>query len=167
MQKVEIWKDVIDYDKYQVSSLGNIRRSGKILCQMLTHRGYKVINLCKDGKCKMFLVHRVIVKSFINPNIGTRNLVNHINGIQTDNRLENLELVNDRENKTHSLIHLNKKGTSKYTGVCKATKCNRWRAEIGINGKGVFLGHFLTEEEASAAYQKALKDHNTTNSYAQ
>jgi hypothetical protein len=50
--------------------------------------------------------------------------------------------------------------TSKCVGV--SYKPGKWRAYIKLNGKQVHLGYYKTEEEASAAYQKALKERDET-----
>lgn len=51
--------------------------------------------------------------------------------------------------------------TSKYIGVYyyndKRSRRKRWRASISVNGVQKHLGYFLTESEASVAYQDALR----------
>lgn len=61
------------------------------------NKGYLQVELRKDGKRKGFLVHRLVVTSFIGP-IPKGMEVNHINEDKRDNRLENLELVTHKEN---------------------------------------------------------------------
>ena len=82
-------------------------------------------------------------------------LVNHINKNKLDNRLENLEVVTNRDNIEHSYG----KFSSKYYGVSR-TKYNRWKAEPWDKKikKKVFLGYFNTEEEAHQAVEQCLKN---------
>lgn len=55
----------------------------------ITVQGYKVI--CINGK--QVLEHRYFMEQHINRKLERREHIHHINGIKTDNRIENLELV--------------------------------------------------------------------------
>jgi len=96
----EIWKDIEGYEHiYQVSNIGNIRnkKSGRILRPFINIHGYVRIPLSKDKKRKNYSVHQLVAKTFIsNPN--NYDIVNHINGNKTDNRVENLEWCTIEEN---------------------------------------------------------------------
>lgn len=51
-------------------------------------------------------------------------------------------------------------GKSQYLGVFAVYKSNRWRAQIKANGKFIYLGAFILEEDAAKAYDcAALKYH--------
>ncbi|KAL7452340.1 hypothetical protein ACHAWC_005310 [Mediolabrus comicus] len=49
-----------------------------------------------------------------------------------------------------------KEGTSKYTGVSFDKRANKWRANIGIEGKQRFIGYYDNEEEAAVDYARAV-----------
>lgn len=77
-------------------------KSKKFISERTTNRGYNVVNLSIDGKCKTFSVHRLIAQAYI-PNPNNFPTVNHKNGIKTDNRIENLEWVTFSENIIHAM----------------------------------------------------------------
>lgn len=99
----ELWVPVVGFEElYEVSSFGNIRNSvTKLeLAKNSTGCGYVKADLWKNGKRKQTSAHRVVAEAFIGPING--NEVNHKNGIKTDNRPKNLEIVTRSENEKHS-----------------------------------------------------------------
>lgn len=96
----EIWKDIPNYEGYQVSNLGRVKSfyglKEKILKPWVT-RGYYQVELCKNSIGKNYLVHRLVWEAF-NGQIPENMQVNHINEIKTDNRLSNLNLMTCKEN---------------------------------------------------------------------
>ena len=167
----EQFKDIPGYDGlYQVSNLGNVkslervvlRKNGRkipiresILKPNSRKDGYLSVNLYnKNRKRKNFRVQQLVVMAFLYhiPN-GTYNIViDHINNIKNDNKLENLQLITNRENSSKD----KKGGTSKYTGVCWHKNRNKWYSSIRINGKSKYLGMFNNEYDAHLAYQNEL-----------
>jgi hypothetical protein len=161
MQK-EIWKVVKGYDGiYEVSDLGRVKSLKRksrindiILKQHTKLSGYKTIGLSNGLICKKFRVHKLVAIAFLNHKSNDINLqVDHINNVKGDNRLENLQLLTQREN-----CSKDRDGKSKYTGVYLRKGTNKWRSCITINGKTKHLGTFNTEIDASNAYQKELSN---------
>ena len=101
----ETWKDVPNFDgKYQINNKGDIRhkdRLDKYLKPAKNRKGYLTVGLWGNHKGNTFRVHRLVAQVFI-PNPENKPQINHINGIKTDNRVENLEWVNNSENVRHA-----------------------------------------------------------------
>jgi len=111
----EVWKDIAGFEGcYQVSNLGNVKSlyrlvgcafgakkstPEKILKGVSSKHGYLFVNV---GKNKT--IHRLVALAFI-PNPDNKPCINHINGIKSDNRLDNLEWCTYSENTTHSYIN--------------------------------------------------------------
>lgn len=69
--------------------------------------------------------------------------IDHINGIRTDNRIENLRVVSNLENSRNR----------NFAKGCHFDKDkNKWRASIRRNGKSIHLGYFDNEKEAHEKY---------------
>ena len=117
----EIFKDITGYEGiYQISNLGNVKSfvrnklNGKILKQVnnkANNLGHLQVGLTKNYNRKFFYVHRLIAQAFI-PNPNNHPFINHINGVKTDNRIENLEWCTNQQNIIHS-IEIGLKTTAK------------------------------------------------------
>ena len=85
-------------DHYIAYPSGNIYNLyGHLMEGAIRQDGYKQVVLNKKTKDQ----HRIIAEAFV-PNENELEQVNHINGIKTDNRTENLEWVTRSENLKHA-----------------------------------------------------------------
>ena len=119
----EIWKPINGYEGfYEISSLGRVRSLyRKVKCgkchitikehllnpQICNTNGYYMVMLSKEGVSRRFLIHRLIAEAFI-PNTANKPFIDHINGIRTDNRIENLRWCTNRENLTFPIAYENR-----------------------------------------------------------
>lgn len=118
---MEIWKDVVGYEKlYQVSNFGRVKsldmvlsykrhgknqiriRKGKVLSPTTMKNGYLRVEMSNNCIHKLNLVHRLVAKAFI-PNPNNYREINHKNCDKSDNSVENLEWVSSSQNKIHAL----------------------------------------------------------------
>lgn len=105
MKSIEQWKPIVGYEGlYEVSSLGRIKslnyhRAGKekILKPEKERNGYLRVGLWKNGKQKMFYVHRLVGEAFI-PNPEKLPEINHKNENKANNAVENIEWCDRRYN---------------------------------------------------------------------
>ncbi|MBQ9607812.1 MAG: HNH endonuclease [Lachnospiraceae bacterium] len=105
----EEWKTIVDFPNYEISTKGNIRtkqycdkkghiRQSKLLNKQINNCGYEYVILSNEiVKHKTLTVHRLAAKTFLDDYYDTLD-VNHKNGIKTDNRICNLEMVTHDEN---------------------------------------------------------------------
>lgn len=101
----EIWRDIKENPNYMVSNMGKVKSlkrmivrnnnrpllvEEKILKPSVNKKGYLYVGLCKNGKIKNYLVHRLVAKAFI-PNPDNLPFINHKSEIKSQNNVENLE----------------------------------------------------------------------------
>lgn len=165
----EVWKNIPGYEgHYQASNLGRIkslerfdplgrRVREKILSQNFKDNGYLMVSLSMNGKLISKTVHSLVAMAFLNHAPCAQKLVvDHINNIRHDNRVENLQLISQRENSSK-----NPRGScDKYIGVIYKRCQERFVADIRINMKKVRIGTFNTAKEASKAYNEVLDTYN-------
>lgn len=113
--------------------------------------GYLQVVLYYNKKKKSCKVHKLIAEAFMNHTpCGLDVVVDHINNIKTDNRIENLQLVSNRYNATKDKV--NKSG---YMGVCWDKSRNKWLVGLRYGGKKVNLGRYSNIEDASVVANRA------------
>lgn len=108
----EEWKDINGYNgAYQVSSAGRVRSLNKnygkkrdepkILKPYKNNCGYLRVWLCKNGNGKNKFIHRLVAEAFV-ANKDNKEIVNHLNGVKSDNNYDNLEWCTRSENQKHA-----------------------------------------------------------------
>lgn len=115
---MEVWKDIEGYEGiYQVSNLGRVKGverlilsekrenflvSERLFSLVTSGNGYSTLVLSKNNTVKRFYVHRLVAQAFI-PNPKNKRVVNHKNGVKTDNQVGNLEWNTYKENLHHAI----------------------------------------------------------------
>jgi hypothetical protein len=123
----------------------------------LRNNGKEIKTTDKDGYIvfkingKMFKAHRV---AYFLIHGEWPNQVDHINRITSDNRAENIRCASQGQNNQNRKIAKN--NTSGTVGV-RLQKYGKWRAYIYHNKKSIYLGEYITFEEALSARMAAVK----------
>ena len=93
-------KDVVGYEGlYAVTSCGKVwsYRNKRFLKLRFQTDGYLYVSLCKDGKIKNYLIHRLVAMAYI-PNPENLPQINHKDENKTNNCLQNLEWCDNSYN---------------------------------------------------------------------
>ena len=158
----EVWKDIPNYEGYyQISNLGRIKSVARKVKYQNSYRnvkeklkktfigkqGYERVELSKNGKIKKYNVHRIVANVFIS-NPLNKETVNHINGIKTDNRVENLEWATRSENELHAYKIGLAKNSEKQRNVARLyCKENKIKSIIQLDLDGNFIKEWKSAKE--------------------
>ena len=131
---------------YKVTSEGNVFsvRSNMELSPTLDKDGYCKVSLSFKNNRKSYRVHRLVAFAFID-NPEDKPQVNHINGIKSDNRPENLEWVTSSENLIHKYRVL--KVVSPLLGK-KGELSIHSKPVVKLSKEGVFIEKYACQREA-------------------
>ena len=127
----EIWKPIINWDTYEVSSLGAFRNriTKRLLSLSLFKTGYVRVSLYNGQKSVSHSAHRLVGQAFL-PNPENCPQVNHLDGNKQNNCVDNLRWESTSDNQKHSQEVLkNLNGRSKFrTQEERDSILNRYQA---------------------------------------
>lgn len=130
-------------------SSGQIYRDGKPVGYKTT-AGYIRFAICR----RRYFAHRVVW--FMTHGEWPSHEVDHINGIRTDNRPENLRNVTRLMNSQNvGAAHVTNSTTGLLGTHYHASNGKNFRAQIWVNGKNRHIGYFETAMQAHQAYLEA------------
>ncbi|EHM45250.1 HNH endonuclease [Escherichia coli] len=131
----------------------NGRFAGK-LAGTINDDGYLVIGINR----RIYPAHRLAWLIFYGEH--PEGILDHINRVRTDNRIENLRKATHSQNMQNRKMQSNNK--SGFRGVSWDERYGKWRARIKVSGKIISLGYHPTAEKASIAFEQARKIHHIT-----
>lgn len=122
--------------------------------------GYWYVRM--NGKC--YPAHRVIWAIVTGEDAPCQ--IDHVNGKEAGNRIENLRLAprGQRDNTQNTVRYKN--NTSGFPGVGWDVGHKKWRARIKVDGKLRTLGYFNTKQEAYRSYTEHKAKLHTFNPVA-
>lgn len=130
------------------------RWAGKEAFTAIGNHGYKTGSV----NWKDFLAHRVAFAIF--NGFWPKLCVDHINGIRSDNRIENLKEASMQDNARNSCMR--KDNTSGVRGVTWNKKEGKWSVTINFDGKQRWVGNFMVLEDAKCARMNAAYENGYT-----
>ncbi len=152
MEDTEVWKQIEEYDNYEVSSLGRVRNSktGRIL-KASNKGGYCSVGLT-GNKCKTLAVHQLVARAFI-PNLENKPQVNHKDKNGLNNNITNLEWATNKENSIH-----------RSSGVKQKTNQNLEIYKTDINTNEILKKYSSIEEAAKLIIENTNLNFNNVRS---
>lgn len=159
--QLEIWKPIKGYEGiYEFSNLNNVKSLSRIIkkkngavinlkekiLKQTFNKGYYKVGLYLNGELSNLGIHQLVAMEHLGHTVcGLKLVVDHINEIKTDNRIENLQIITQRENIIKSLAKRNmqcddEKFLRRTNKIIKSRQLNRNNFTLSIIGASRHLG---------------------------
>ncbi len=152
----EYLRERLHYDKdtgiftWTDSKLNANRARGK-KAGCIYKNGYRYLDLTVNKKPYTYTAHRLawfyIYGEF------PKMMLDHINHNKLDNRISNLREVTHKENQRNKRVNI--RNTSGHTGVSFDKTCQKYKAQVTVDGKNKHFGYFQNVEDAAKAAKEA------------
>lgn len=159
----EIWKQVVGFDNYFISSFGRVASTKYGEKRLLKFGLYssstgtkkkKYYKVMLSKNCKLYTksVHSLVAEAFLGFSYDKSKdlIVDHIDNNSLNNNLTNLQIVTRR-------VNLSKDSKKDHAGVFWNKRKNAWEAFIGINYKWYYLGESKNKEDVVNIRELILK----------
>ena len=110
------------------------------------------------GGLGQFMAHRLAWIYIHGVQIGGAE-VDHRDGNPSNNAIENLRLATSREQKQNKRVQSNNQCGLKGAYFHACHKGKKWRSQIKVGERMIFLGYFDTAYQAHEAYGNAAREH--------
>lgn len=162
-------------ESYEVSSLGRVRGlnriatgttkkmriKGRVLRARVRKDGYLTVNFSFNGRGSQFAVHRLVALAFVD-NKACNPVVNHKNGVKTDNRASNLEWVTRQQNVDHAisngLMKVSGEHNAQFKGAIRAVEL-KTKQYIDFVGKKSLISFGFNHSSVYACLAGRRKSH--------
>ena len=134
----EIWKDIEGtFGLYQISNFGNLKsvRSNRLIKPGYAGPGYQQARLSINGRQCSEYVHRLVATHFLPP-VDGKTRVNHKDLNKTNNHVDNLEFVTQKEN-VHHFYH------------SQGIKPREMKVVVALDSQGNVVGEYHSINEAA------------------
>jgi len=118
--------------------------------------GYATTGRVVDGQDQRFYAHRIVLARKLGRPLVGKEEVDHEDRNNLNCKRDNIRLATRSQNNANRPS--SRKNRNGLKGAYQSPNRTYWKAAIGINGKGVHIGTFKTEQEAHEAYMKRAKE---------
>jgi len=122
--------------------------------------GYRQVRLKNKHRQVTYTAHRLVAAAFGLIAFNDRNdQVDHINRNRSDNTLDNLRRCSPSQNTAYGGKQVRKDNQSGFRGVHWCNSSKKWKSEIHVKKRKIYVGSFDCAIEAAHAYDSAAREH--------